>query len=67
MDQQEPALSQRELTIVRGMIDEHLYRERRSRFWASTFGDLRWVGVGIAGLTVFAVNVATLYVLVRGR
>lgn len=49
---------------MRGMIDEHLYRERRQRFWSSTFGDLRWVGVGIVGLTVFAVNVATLYVLI---
>jgi len=59
-------LSDTELRVLRGMIDEYRYHEQRGRMWRSrwTFGKVL-VAV-LSGLAVFVVQLVTLIYLAQG-
>ena len=57
-------LTVKELRIVRGMIDEYLYAQRRHAFWRATFGTSRLVITGLAALTVIILNIITLALVI---
>lgn len=50
--QGEPPLNDKELRIVRGMIDDHEYLHRRRQFWSGTIG---WTTKALAILSAAAV------------
>lgn len=63
----EPPLTDRELRIVRGMIDEHLYRQARSKFLGESWRDSRAVLAVLGAGVLFGVQVVTLIVAIRGN
>ena len=48
----EPPLTDRELRILRGVIDEHLYREARGRFLGESWREGRAILVVVAGVVL---------------
>lgn len=62
---QEPPLNDRELRVVRGMIDDHLYQEARNRFLGESFRGSRAVVLAIAGILLFGLQVVTLILALR--
>lgn len=62
---QEPPLNDRELRVVRGLIDDHLYDEARNRFLGESFRGGRAVVIAVAGILLFGLQVVTLIVALR--
>ena len=60
--QLEPPLNDRELRIVRGMIDEHEYNRVRNRFLSDAWRDSRAVFAVFAGVVLALLQIATLLV-----
>jgi hypothetical protein len=61
----EPPLSDRELRILRGVIDEHEYRAARDRFLGESWRGSRAIVIAIAGAMLFGLQVVTLVVAIR--
>lgn len=61
----EPPLTDRELRILRGVIDEHLYRESRARFLGESWREGRAILVVVAGVVLFGLQIAVLVVALR--
>ncbi len=61
----EPPLTDRELVIVRGLIDDHEYERARNRFLGESWRGSRAVFLVIAGVLLFGLQVVTLIVSMR--
>lgn len=59
----EPPLTDRELRIVRGMLDEYSYAQKRHAFWSRTLGTSRLLVTTVAAVTVIVLNAVTLALL----
>lgn len=64
---QEPPLDARELRILRGLIDDHVYKVRQRARWTTTFGDARLFVAALGGLAVLILNGVELYLIATGR
>ena len=63
----EPPLTNRELRILRGMLDEHEWKQHSRQHWATAFGDIRVV-VGVAGAGMLILMQAVeLWLIASGR
>jgi hypothetical protein len=66
MDREAP-LTDRELKILRGMLEEYSYRLRRRKALGDVFSDVR-IGVGVtAALMVVAMQAAELFLILTGH
>lgn len=60
-----PPLDQRELNILRGMIDEYMSSQYRRRFRRELFEDSKMMFAMVAATVLFLLNLATLILLLR--
>lgn len=63
----QPPLTDRELRIIRGMIDEFEFRSARRRVLGGFVTDLRVVTVVLGGVILVALNAVTLILTLTGR
>ncbi len=61
----EPPLTDRELVIVRGLIDDHEYERARNRFLGESWRGSRAFFLVVAGILLFGLQVASLLVALR--
>lgn len=60
-------LTERELTIVRAMIDEYERTYGRRRFFRETFGEFRGVVVFAGALLLVVLQIIAIYAALRGH
>lgn len=63
----QPPLTDRELRILRGMLDDHEFRRRQREFWGTAFGDFRVIVGFVGALILIGVQAAELWLIVAGR
>jgi hypothetical protein len=57
----EPPLTQRELMILRGMIDEHEFAQMRGRYFRGLWRDSRVVVAALVGGVLIVLQLVTLW------
>ena len=63
----EPPLTDRELRILRGMLDDHEWKRRQRLHWGTVFGDARII-VGVLGAFMLIVMQGVeLWLIASGR
>lgn len=62
----EPQLTDLELRVVRGMIDEYRYHQQRGKVWRSWWTTGKIVVAVVSGVVVVVVQITTLILLIHG-
>ena len=63
----EPPFTDREVRVVRGMIDDYLYRHERDRRLRDILSTAQKAAIGLAALYALAIPLVNLILTLKGR
>jgi hypothetical protein len=63
----EPPFTDREVQVLRGMIDDHLYRATRDQRWRKRLTVIQKAVIGLAAVYALAIPLLNLILTLKGR